>query len=113
MLSESEIYYIWQPYLFLHMYDHLSSPCLADIFVSFCLFMSLPFQLYIYGSLYTMLMSRKCDVTVTNILHLATTFVLCIVKVYNMMSGICIPMLIPRQLRFSLYSGAVITEGLM
>ena len=27
--------------------------------------------------------------------------------------GICSPMLIPRQLRFSLYSGAVITEGLM
>ena len=27
--------------------------------------------------------------------------------------GICSPMLIPRQLRFFLYSGAVITEGLM
>ena len=26
--------------------------------------------------------------------------------------GICSPMLIPRQLSFSLYSGAVITEGL-
>ena len=26
---------------------------------------------------------------------------------------VCSPMLIPRQLRFSLYSGAVITEGLM
>ena len=26
---------------------------------------------------------------------------------------ICSPVLIPRQLRFSLYSGAVITEGLM
>ena len=25
---------------------------------------------------------------------------------------LCSPMLIPRQLRFSLYSGAVITEGL-
>ena len=25
--------------------------------------------------------------------------------------GMCSPMLIPRQLRFSLYSGAVITEG--
>ena len=36
------------------------------------------------------------------------------VKVQNMMVGwICSPMLIPRQLRFSLYSGAVITEGLM
>ena len=27
--------------------------------------------------------------------------------------GICSPMLVPRQLRFSLYSGAVITEGWM
>ena len=27
--------------------------------------------------------------------------------------GVCSPMLIPRQLRFSLYSGAVITEDLM
>ena len=27
--------------------------------------------------------------------------------------GICSPMLIPRQLRFSLYSGAVITEDFM
>ena len=27
--------------------------------------------------------------------------------------GICSPMLSPRQLRFSLYSGAVITEDLM
>ena len=26
---------------------------------------------------------------------------------------ICSPMLVPRQLRFSLYSGAIITEGLM
>ena len=31
----------------------------------------------------------------------------------DVMYGICSPMLIPRQLRFSLYSGAVITEDLM
>ena len=35
------------------------------------------------------------------------------VKVQRWMVGICSPMLIPRQLRFSLYSGAVITEDLM
>ena len=36
-----------------------------------------------------------------------------IVKVQRWFVGICSPMLIPRQLRFSLYSGAVITEDLM
>ena len=46
--------------------------------------------------------------------------VLIVVKVQKGMWGIeyvywlvYSPMLIPRQLRFSLYSGAVITEGLM
>ena len=38
----------------------------------------------------------------------------CIVRVQiGCVVGICSPMLIPRQLRFSLYSGAVITEDLM
>ena len=34
---------------------------------------------------------------------------LCISMMYGMY--VCSPMLIPRQLRFSLYSGAAITEG--
>ena len=36
-----------------------------------------------------------------------------VVMVYNGYLMYCSPMLVPRQLRFSLYSGAVITEGWM
>ena len=33
MLSESQIFHIWQPYEFFYIYDHLNIPCLAQIVV--------------------------------------------------------------------------------
>ena len=66
--------YIWQPYLFFLISDHLCITCLADIFpfLYLCQFLELHKDLY----LYKILKIVKCYVPATNILHLSAMFFL-------------------------------------
>ena len=65
--------YIWQPYFFFHIYDHLNILSLAGMF----LFSLMPITLEIVHTcaLYTVLMPIKVKL-VTKILHLTVTILL-------------------------------------
>ena len=54
-----------------------------------------------------------CEIELTDTKALQQEDRFCCEGTNRLLVGICSPMLIPRQLRFSLYSGAVITEDLM
>ena len=58
---QSQIFYIWQPHLFLQTYDHLCIPCLSNIFVFFFSLIPIPFEnVHSYLSL-NMLFYMQCQ----------------------------------------------------